>query len=185
MGRQSRFDGMDSSLLAEVDRLIRGGRTIAEIREHLSGMGVEVSNGAAGRYVKNARANMARYREAQEVAGQWVAELGENPRGDVGVLLAEMLKSVAFNTLDVLAGGAEGLPTKPAKPMDIMLLAKSIQSLEATAKQSMERRERIERVALERQAKVAEKTARDMGVSNDAWVAIRAKFLGVDQAQGQ
>jgi Protein of unknown function (DUF3486) len=86
MGRRSRFDGMDSSILGEVDRLIRGGRTIAEIREHLATMGVEISNGAAGRYVRNARANMARYREAQEVAGQWVAQLGENPRGDVGVL---------------------------------------------------------------------------------------------------
>lgn len=183
MGRKGTFDGMDSSLLSEVDRLIRGGRTIAEIREHLSTLGLAVSNGAAGRYVKNARANMARFREAQEIAGQWVAELGENPRGDVGVLLAEMLKSVAFNTLDTMAGGVDGLPAKPAKPMDIMLLAKSIQALESTAKQSLERREKIERAVLERQSKAAEKTARDLGVNDDAWEAIREKFLGIGQAQ--
>ncbi|MEQ1512966.1 MAG: phage protein Gp27 family protein [Lysobacteraceae bacterium] len=182
MGRKGAFDGMDSSLLTEVDRLIRGGRTIAEIRDHLSQLGVEVSNGAAGRYIKNARANMARYREAQEIAGQWVAELGENPRGDVGVLLAEMLKSVAFNTLDTMAGGVDGLPAKPAKPMDIMMLAKAIQSLEASAKQSIERRERIERAVLERQVNATEQTARDMGMGDAAWEAIRAKFLGVDQA---
>lgn len=183
MGRRSKFDGMDSPLLAEIDRLIRAGHTIVAIREHLEAMGTPVSNGAVGRYVKNARANMARYREAQEVAGQWVTELGENPRGDVGVLLAEMLKSVAFNTLDTLAGGADGLPAKPAKPMDIMLLAKSIKDLEATAKQSMERRERIERAALERQAKAAESTAREQGVSDQAWEAIREKFLGIEKAK--
>ena len=183
MTRRSKFEGMDSSLLAEVDRLIRGGRTIAEIREHLSALGVEISNGAAGRYIKNARANMARYREAQEVAGQWVAELGENPRGDVGVLLAEMLKSVAFNTIDVMAGGADGLPAKPAKPMDIMMLSKAIQSLESSAKASTERREKIERAVLERQSKAAEQTARDLGVGDAGWEAIRKKFLGVDQAQ--
>lgn len=179
MGRRSRFDDMAQEIRAEVDRLIREGKTIAEIRDHLAQLGTPVSNGAAGRYVRNARANMARFKAAQEIAGQWVAELGEAPRGDVGVLLAEMLKTVAFNTLDQLAGGEEE-PAKPAKPMDIMLLAKAIQSLESSAKASHERREKIEQAVLAKQAKAAESTARETGISDQAWEAIRAKFLGID-----
>lgn len=176
MARRSKFDGMESSLLAEVDRLIRSGRTIAEIREYLQAMGTPVSNGAAGRYVQRARAHMARYREAQEIAGQWVEQIGEAPRGDVGVLLAELLKTVAFNTLDTLADGE----SKPTKPADIMFLAKAIRDLEATAKQSMERRTAIEQAALKRQADKAEVVAKARGMTDADWGALRAQFLGVD-----
>lgn len=177
MGRRNSFETMPSEIREVVDRLVREGRTIEEIRVHLNELGHPRSNGATGRYVKNARANMARFQAAQEIAGQWVTQLGEQPRGDVGVLLAEMLKTVAFNTLDVMAGGEE--EAKPAKPMDIMLLAKAIQSLESTAKASHERRERIERTVLERQAKVAQAAAKEAGVSDEAFERIRAKFLGV------
>lgn len=181
MGRKSRFDGMDSSILAEVDRLIRQGKTILQIREHLALLGEPVSHGAAGRYVQRARAHMARYREAQEIAGQWVEQIGETPRGDVGVLLAELLKTVAFNTLDTLADGE----SKPTRPADIMFLAKAIRDLEETAKKSMERRHAIEQAALKRQADKAESVAKARGMTDADWDAIRAKFLGVDEdAQG-
>jgi Protein of unknown function (DUF3486) len=94
-----------------------------------------------------------------------------------------MLKSVAFNTLDTLAGGVEGLPDKPAKPMDIMLLAKAIKDLEATAKQSMQRRDVIEQAALKRQAAKAEAVAKARGMTGTDWDAIRREFLGIDEAQ--
>lgn len=185
MPRRSRFEQMDVEIRAAVDRLIREGRTIQEIRDHLAELGEAVSNGSAGRYVRNARANMKRFREAQEVAGMWVHELHEQPRGDVSVLLADLLKSVAFNTLDTMTGGEDGTPAKPVKPMEIMLLAKAIKDLEATQKQSMDRRERIEKAVLERQVKVAENTARAEGVSEAGWERIRAKFLGIDQQAAQ
>lgn len=177
MGRRNSFDDLPPEIREAVDRLIREGRTIAEIREHLDELQHPRSHGATGRYVKNARANMARFQAAQEIAGQWVSQLGEQPRGDVGVLLAEMLKTVAFNTLDVMAGGEE--EAKPAKPMDIMLLAKAIQSLESTAKASHERRERIEQAALKRQADKAEKAAKARGMTDEEWGPIRAEFLGI------
>ena len=180
MGRRSRFDTMPRVLLDEVNRLVREGRTIGDIREHLAELGAEVSNGSMGRYVKNARDQMRRYQEAQEVAGQWVAKLGENPKGDVGMLLAEMLKVTAFQTLSSMASeDDEGEAVQAAKPMDIMLLAKAIKDLEATAKQSIERRERIEKAVLQRQAKAAESAAKEAGVDDEAFERIRAKFLGV------
>lgn len=182
MARRSKFDDMAPEIVDEVNRLIRGGRTIAEIREHLSGLGVAVSNGAAGRYVQRAREHMRRFREAQEIAGQWVEQLGESPRGDVGTLLAELLKSVAFNTLDSLAGQADDPSGKPAKPMDIMLLAKAIRDLESTTKQSMDRRAAIEQAALKRQADKAEKFAKSRGMTADLWADIRAEFLGIEKA---
>lgn len=183
MGRRKKLDGAEQSLIDEFHRLVRGGRTIEEIREHLAALGLPMSNGATGRAVKSARESMARWKEAQEIAGQWTAQLGENPRGDVGVMLSEMLMLLVYNTMGTMSkGDAEGV-IKAVKPMDLMMLAKSLQSLETTQKQSMERREKIERAVLERQSKAAEQTARDLGVGDAGWEAIRKKFLGVDQAQ--
>jgi hypothetical protein len=178
MGRQAALDSAPPEILAEFNRLVRAGWTIDAIRAEMAALGRPMSNGAAGRAVKKAREQIARYRESQEVAGHWVAELGENPRGDVGAMLAELLKVIAHNTLGTMLGGEDG-PAKPAKAMDIMLLAKSIQSLESSAKASMERRERIERAVLAKQAKAAEVTARAAGVADDAWAKIRAEFLGI------
>jgi hypothetical protein len=45
--------------------------------------------------------------------------------------------------------------------MDLMLFAKALESLESSSKRSIERREKIERAVLERQAKAAERVARE------------------------
>lgn len=168
-------------------RLIREGRTIHEITDKLNELDADVSKSAVGRYVKSAREQMSRFREAQEVAGRWVAELGENSKGDVATLCQQMLTGIAYQTLDQVAQqqldgtSPDGKPAKPIKAMDLMLFAKALESLESSSKRSLERREKIERAALQRQAKEAEKVAREKGLSDDQWEAIRARFLGIQR----
>jgi hypothetical protein len=183
MGRRSSVEQLPKELADLCHRLIREGRTIHEITDALNDLDAEVSKSAVGRYVKSAREQMAHYREAQAVAGQWVSQLAENPGGDVSALLAEMLKTVAFRTLADIGSengpkGKDGRPKAP-NPMDIMLLAKAIRDMEASTKASIERREKIERQALERQAKVAEKVAKKQGMSPEHWAQLRAQFLGI------
>jgi len=168
MARPSSIRRLPKELHELCMRLIRDGATIWEITDKLNELDADVSKSAVGRYVKSAREQMARYREAQEVAGQWVAQLGENPTGDVGSLLAEMLKTVAFQTLGSMGDAQSGeSEAKPPKAMDIMLLAKAIRDLEATSKASIERREKIERVAIERAAKKAGEVGERRGLSQD------------------
>lgn len=183
MGRRSSIEQLPKELAELCHRLIREGRTIHEITDALNGLDAEVSKSAVGRYVKGAREQMAHYREAQAVAGQWVSQLSENPGGDVSALLAEMLKTVAFRTLADIGSedgprGKDGKPKAP-NPMDIMLLAKAIRDMEASTKASIERREKIERQALERQTKAAEKVAKKQGMSSEHWAQLRAQFLGI------
>lgn len=178
MGRRSTLDTLPPALRDLFHRLVRDGRTIEEITDKLNELDAAVSTSAVGRSVKRAREQMRHYREAQAIAGQWVAQLGENPTGDVGGLLAEMLKTVAFQSLTSMAPDDEG-NGKPAKPMDIMLLAKAIKDLESTAKQNLERREKDERKALQRQAKAAEKVAKKQGMSKAHWDQLKAGFLGI------
>ena len=93
--------------------------------------------------------------------------MGENPTGDVGALLAEMLKTVAFQALATMGPDETGA-AKPTKPMDIMLLAKAIRDLESTSKANIERREKIERAAIERAAKKAGEVGQRAGLSQSA-----------------
>lgn len=172
MGRRSSIEQLPRELADLCHRLIREGRTIYEITDALNGLDAEVSKSAVGRYVKGAREQMRQYREAQEVAGQWVSQLNEKPTGDVSALLTEMLKTVAFQTIAGLGHsegelGKDGQP-KSTKPMDVMLLAKAIRDLEASTKQSLERRAAIEKAVLDRAADKAGEVGTRNGLSQTA-----------------
>lgn len=161
-------------------RLIREGSTIHQITDKLNELDADVSKSAVGRYVKNTRELMQRYQAAQAVAGKLVAQIGENPGGDVGALLAEMLKTIAFQLMAEM--GTEDAEDLRAKPMDVMLLGKALDHIERAGAVGFKRRIEIERLALQRQAKAAEATAREQGLSDDQWSAIRGKFLGIPPA---
>lgn len=173
MGRRSSLERMPPELQDVYHRLVRAGCTIMEITDKLNELDADVSKSAVGRAVKGARAQMRQYREAQEVAGQWVAQLNEQPKGDVSALLTEMLKTVAYSTIASIGDGSEaelgkdGKPKAP-KPMDIMLLAKAIKDLESSTKQSLDRRAAIEKAVLTRAADVAGEVGARNGLSQTA-----------------
>lgn len=182
MARRSSIERMPRELSDLFHRLVRDGRTIHEITDKLNELDADVSKSAVGRAVKQTRDLMKRYQAAQEVAGQLVEQLGENPRGDVGALLAEMLKTLAFQLMADM-GDEEADEKAKAKPMDIMLLGKAMDHIERAGAISLKRRQEIERLVLARQAKAAEKVAQKQGMSPDQWAQIRAEFLGIkDQA---
>ena len=168
MGARSTIARLPKELADLCHRLIREGRTIHEITDALNTLDAEVSKSAVGRYVKSAREQMERYREAQVVAGQWVTQLNENPAGDVSALLAEMLKVVAFQTIGSM-GDAQGEDAdgkvKPPKAMDIMLLAKAIRDLESSTRESIKRQEETEKRIIEKAAKKAGEVGVRVGLS--------------------
>ncbi len=89
------------------------------------------SRSAVGRYVKNANDQMRRYQEAQEVAKVWIAKMGNEPEGDVGRLLAEMLRTVAFQVIGSMDTDGDEVDAK-----SIMMLARGIKDLAAADKAS-------------------------------------------------
>lgn len=185
MPRPSTIDQLPREIRELCLRLIREGRTIHDITDALNGLDADVSKSAVGRYVKSTRELMQRHLAAQDIAGRLIANLGENPQGDVGALLAEMLKTIAFQLMADMgteSGGdltPEATAELRAKPMDIMLLAKGLDHLERAGAIGFKRRLEIERIALQRQAKAAETVAKQQGLTGDQWAAIRAKFLGI------
>ena len=81
MARRSSVAKLDPRIRESVDRAIRENRaTIDDIVDKLDGiMGEDApSRSAVGRYVKGAREQMQRYREAQEMAKVWVGKLEDD-----------------------------------------------------------------------------------------------------------
>jgi len=179
MARKSSISQLPPEILEQVHALINGGRTIDEITEHLHGLDQDVSRSAVGRHVQKFADNLKRYKEAQEVAGVWVDKLGENPNGDVGKLIAEMLKTVAFQTLANMGDDDKG-----AAPKDILFLANSIKALESANKLSIEREQKIReevsaRIKRETTATV-NKAVKQAGLTKDTADSIRKQILGLD-----
>lgn len=166
MGRRSTISRMPVELQQQIDQLIRSGRTIAEITEHLADLGVETSKSAVGRYVQTARDQLKHYMAAQEMASQWTQMANEQPRGDVSTMITEMLKLIALRVTTQIQPDEDG--NIKLKPMDMMLLSKAVESLEATTRKSMERREKVRQLALAEAAKTVQQEGKREGLSVDA-----------------
>lgn len=172
---KSKIEGLPNEVRKSVHKLIRDGHTIDDILMHLQRLGEEISRSSVGRYKKKMDGKFKRYREAQEVAGVWVSQMGEDPKGDVGRLIAEMLKTLAFQTMADM-GDDDGATA----PKEIMFLAKAIKDLEGAGKLSLDRTERIHKAALKAAAKAADTVVSERGISKKDAAEIRAKILGIE-----
>ena len=171
MGQTSAIRRLDPRIRESVDSAIREGRaTIDQIVSLIQQHGVEVSRSAVGRYKQKAESQMERYREAQEVAKVWIGKLQAEPEGGVGRLLAEMLRTAAFQTLgDMEAAG----------PQEIMLLAKAIKDLASADKLTTERILKARQDAAKAAADAATVVAKAKGLSADTVAELRGEILGV------
>lgn len=169
MARKSSIKQLDPRIREAVDAAIREDRaTIEDIVALIRSLGGEASRSAVGRYKQAAEAQMARYREAQEVAKVWIGKLQTEPEGDVGRLLAEMLRTTAFSTLGDMDA---------ASPQDLMFLGKALKDLASADKLTAERILKVRQEATKEAAAVAVKEAKGAGLSDDAAELIRRKIL--------
>jgi hypothetical protein len=177
MGRKSSITQLDPRIREAVDGAVREGRaTIEEIVLLIRSMGGEASKSSVGRYVKNATEQLRRYRDAQEISKVWIGKLSADPESDVGRLLAEMLKNVAFQQISDM-GEADG-DDKPST-MDLMLVAKALDHLSRSQKADVERILRIRKEFAVKAAEAAAKTATAKGLSASTVEEIKKSILGI------
>jgi len=121
MGRRSTVAKLDPRIREAVDAAIREGRsTIDELVALIAAHGGDASRSAVGRYAKDVQDSLRRYREAQEVAGHFMAEFRRDNDGDVARLLTEMIKTLAFTSLR---------DAEKADPKDLMFLSNAVKNL--------------------------------------------------------
>lgn len=174
MARKSSIHDLDDVIIGEVDKAITEGRaTIDEIVELIQDMGGEASRSAVGRYRKNAVDQMRKWQEAREVSKTWIDRLEQDPSGDVGRLISEMLKTVAFQTVGTMVDGEN------VDADQIMLLAKALKDMAGADKLSSERINRIRKEVAAEAAKVVEEATAAAGMDVDQAKFWRAKVLGI------
>ena len=139
MARKSSIQDLPDPVKSAVDAAIREGRaTIDDIVATVRAMGADASRSAVGRYKQSHEKALVSYRRAQDAAAMWLKEFGDNPRGDVGLLVAEMVKTKAFETMADLAEGGDAVEMS-----DMALLAKTMKDLESAKKSNVEARAKI------------------------------------------
>lgn len=175
--RPSSLTQLDPKVKEAVDAAVREGRaTIDEIVHLVQQLGGDASRSAVGRYVKNARERMEEYRQATQVAAVWVDKLGKEPDGDVGRLLLEMLRTVAFKTIgDIDSAG----------PEDLMFLGKALKDIAGADKLIVDREINVRKLVAAKAEQVAASvasTARKAGMTDDTVEMIRTQILGIPAA---
>ncbi|MFM9881234.1 MAG: phage protein Gp27 family protein [Burkholderiaceae bacterium] len=180
MGRKSTVAVLDESIVGEVNRLIRHGRTIDEILAALEPLGAEISRSAMGRYVKSARQSMEQYTKAQDVARIWIEKFGSEPTSDVSRLLPQMLEAVAHRTLDDMAESEE-----IKSPEEVRVMARALKDLSGAKRGNVdieikmrEVRDAERKRLMEEQRLALDAMGSKGGVTEDTKQAIRAA-LGI------
>lgn len=179
MGSKSSIHILAPELKEAVDAALAEGRaTIADIVAMIRSMGGEVSKSAVGRYKQNFEESLTRYREAQDVAGRWIAQFKADPESDVGRLLAEMAKTLAFQTM-----AAAGQDDQPVDMLELARLARAVKALTDTdrVKAELEAKVRAEatRATATRAADAVERAGRAAGIDPDALRRIREEVYGI------
>lgn len=171
---KSKITQLDPRVREAVDAAVREGRaTIDDILVLIRSYGETASRSSVGRYVKNATQQLARYREAQEIAKVWAGKLTEEPNGDVGQLVTHMLRTVAFQQIGQMTDEEE------VKPMDIMLVAKAIEHLSKSEKTAVDRAVKIRDEFANKAAAAAAQVAKSKGLTPDAIEELKRSILGI------
>ena len=181
-GRPSRIARLPREIREELNRLLQGGLTQAEIIQRLRRPLAEIgekplSRSGLSRYATKMETVGQHLRESRELADAWIAKLGQAPTGDQGQLIIEIVKDLTFRAV------VNGSSIDPDDP-DAGGEALTIDALKDLAL-TVQRLERADEINRTREAKLraemareAEKAARAGGVKKATRETIRDILLG-------
>ncbi|EMG1418340.1 DUF3486 family protein [Vibrio cholerae] len=138
----------------------------------------KLSRTGFNRYAKKMEDMGQRLRQSREVAEVWVSKLGEAPTSDVGKLLQEFVRTMAFETSMKMMEAAEGEEGEVISPKALGQLALVVQRIETAAMTSMKREKEIRDALLEEQRQKLEKLESKAGVTKETLSTIR-EALGI------
>ncbi|MCX7071201.1 MAG: DUF3486 family protein [Gammaproteobacteria bacterium] len=185
MSRKSSISTLDPAIRTELDRLLKDDRfTLEQIAAHLRQLGAQVSRSALGRYHKRFEESGKKIREAREVAAVWAERLGNEPQGDIGKVVMELLRTLAFDATMQL--GEEGNAEVQISGKEIGALALAMQRLEAASSLSLKREQALRQAAAEEAASLVDAVAAEKpaGLTPEAAEEIKRRILGIKSGGG-
>lgn len=182
-GRRSKVQLLPEQIKTQLDEMLRDGRLeqqeiLAVINTAIESKGlpdeVKLSKSGLNRYATRMEGVGSRIRQAREVAETWTAKLGNAPTSEVGKLLQEVVRTMAFDTGMSMSESGE-----PVEPKALSQLALAIQRIEQAAMASHKREKEIRQVFAEEAAEAAETVAKQQGLTADGVRALKAEILGI------
>lgn len=182
-GRLSKVDLLPDSIREQLHQMLREKRhTQEEIREAINALidehnlpeEMQLSRTGLNRYASRMEKVGAKIRASREMAEVWAAKLGSAPTSDVGRLLMEFVKTLAFETSMSMAE-----EDKPVAPKALGQLALVAQRLEAAAMTSHKREKAIRDAFAQEMAEKTEELVRTGGLSGGAADTIKRDILGI------
>lgn len=173
MGRKSTINTLDPSIKDAVDQAIASGRaTLADIVSMIKQMGGQASMSSVHRYRSQVEDRLERYRETQNIAKVWIGEIGKEPDGDIGRLVTEILRMLAYKSTDSFTGERE-------EAKDIAYLAKALKDLSGADAATVAMRLAVRKEFAAKAAAEAAKAVKSQGLSDDAAAEIQRRILGL------
>lgn len=182
-GRPSKIDLLPESIRDALHGMLRDKRHTQEqirsaINELIDGHNLpddmQLSRTGLNRYASRMEAIGSKIRASREMADIWAAKLGSAPTSDVGKLLMEFVKTLAFETSMALAE-----TEKTVEPKALGQLALVAQRIEAAQMASHKREKEIRQAFAEEAAAQAEKITKSAGLSAETAADIRRQILGI------
>lgn len=138
----------------------------------------KLSRTGLNRYAQKFEGVGERIRQSREVAEVWISKLGQAPTSDVGKLLQEFVRTMAFETSMKLMDEAAEDGAEPISPKALGQLALVVQRIEAASMSSIKVEKEIRDALLEEQRKKLDKLETKAGVTKDTLSIIRQE-LGI------
>ncbi|MFQ1022777.1 DUF3486 family protein [Avibacterium paragallinarum] len=178
-GRASKVDLLPPNIKTQLTMMLRDKQfsqqeILAEINDLIANCGLpdemQLSKTGLNRYASRMEQMGAKIRQAREMAEVWTKQLGEAPQSDVGKLLMEAVKTMAFD----LTINAEKVDPKFLN--QLALIANRIEQAQRIAE---ERERKIRKEMAQLAAETAEKVVVQAGLSADTVRTIKEQILGI------
>lgn len=185
MARPSTIEQLPPDILEQLQALLRDPRvsqmdTTARINAILEERGEKpVSKSAVNRYSQRMEEVGDRLRQSRAVAEMWIAKLGAQPQGQVGHLVNELLRTLAFDLTLTMQQGEIDIDSAPEVAKMLKDMAIAMEKLEKAASENVKREQEIKQQARQEAAEVAAKVAKQGGLSADSVQELRRAILGV------
>ena len=151
MGRKSSIDKLPKQIRDQLNDYLRDNRlTQQDVADRtnalLEAMNVDhrVSRSAVNRYSMKMEQIGAKIRQSRQMAEHWIGSVGSVPQGEVGKLINEIIRTMAFETSVAMADSED-----PVSPKMLKDLALAVQRLESAANMNEERERKIRALARE------------------------------------
>lgn len=178
-GRRSKVDLLPEEIKAQLNMMLRDGRLEQQeilniINEEIDDAGKKLSRSGLNRYATKMEKIGAKIRQSREVAEVWTAKLGDAPTSEVGKLLQEVVRTMAFET-----GMAMTDQDEPVAPKAISQLALAIQRIEQAASASHKRETEIRKAFADEAAKEVDAIGASQGLTEEGAKLLKDKILGI------